>query len=385
MNPSPAPSAGVDQDDPSLALEAVAAQQQRDLALLLLEQGQNEQWQRVTFNQALLAAAQQHSTLPAIPMNRSIAEPGSDAVDASIHSAVSSSELQREYMLDHERQHQRVLPQQHSQSISTADFQRELLLDVERQRQRVQFLRQQSSQQQSMQLQLDSNALLQQNLGRLLAAGLSQENYNAGTSSVPTRATGVDSTELDRLLATESLLRRSRLQDAVNMLQNQGILLEDTLNRGNSTFSSANASSTPCFPRQNGPFLSQLLQSAAGNCASISNRPMTTGVQDIGHMGLLPGSILSIGGPRDSTVSSKRNSDEKVFSEKEAKKQKAEPKAGSASCFPLPSRKHSRRISMKLSSFHALWNKLGDCALRQELFRRRLSRNFKASSKTAQL
>jgi hypothetical protein len=380
MNPSQAPNEGDDPDDP-LARDALTAQQQRDLALLL-----QQQHQRATFHQALLAAAaQQRSTLPGVPMYRVMNDTaGGETMDAvGRHSALPSAEF-RDYTLESERQNQRVLSQQQLHSFPTADFQRELFLDVERQR--IQNLQQQSSQQQNLQRQLETSTLLQQNLGRLLAAGLSQESINAASPSVLARSRGVDNTELDRLLATESLLRRSRLQEAVNMLQNQGILLEDAINRDSSAFSNAPVSSTPWFPNPNDPILSQLLQSAASNCASVSNRPTATGSQNIGHLGLLPGSISSIEGPRDNANSAKRiPEEEKVLTEKEAKKQKATRKAGSASSFPLPSRKHSRKISMKLSSFHALWNKLGDCALRQELFRRRLSRNLKTSNKTVQL
>lgn len=378
MNPSPSSNAGVDQDDP-MARDAMSPQQQRDLALLLLEQGQHEQRQRVNFNQALMAAAA--STLPAVPINLSRTETRNAPVDASMQSGVPSTEFQREYLLELDRQRQRIVPQHQSQSIPSADFQRELLLDVERQRQQLQ----QSSQQQNLQMQLETSALLQQNLGRLLAAGLSQENISVSTGdpSGSARSTGIDSAELDRLLATESLLRSSRLQEAMNMLQNQGILLEDTFNRGSSNFSSANAAAS-CFFRPNDPILSQLLQSAVSSCASNTNGPITTGLQSIGHMGLLPGSITSIESPRGTASSAKRISDEQIFlSSKESKKQRATIKSGNASCFPLPARKHSRKISMKLGSFHALWNKLGDCALRQELFRRRLSRNFKSNRKAA--
>lgn len=355
MNP-PNPNSGVDRDDPQASdMIGVAAQQRRDLqlAMLLLEQGQHDH--RRSLNEALLAHAavqQIQSSLPAMlqSSNSSIGDPSCEIVDASIQSSTSSTELQRDYLLDLERQRQ---------------------------------IMHRESQQQNLQMQLDTSALLQQNLGHLLAAGLIQENINAGAPSVASISNGVGSTELDRLLAAESLLRRSRLQEAVHMLQNQGILLEDALNRGASDSSSVNAASTARVLLPNDPILPHFLQSSINSCTSIVNRPIDTGLRNFGHMGLLPATTSSIDGPRVDESSTKRKSEErKIVADKEAKKLKATGRRGNVACFPLPLRKHSRKFSMKLTSFHAIWNKLENCALRKEIFRRRLARNLKREGRT---
>lgn len=230
----------------------------------------------------------------------------------------------------------------------SSNYQHAYLHDAHRQRQ----------QEATEQGNTSNNTLLQHNLDQLLVSSRAQE---------------VEGAELNRLLAAESLVmqRRTKMEEAVRMIQLQGLqgTMQDAIYRGD-TMAGLSIPTGPILP----------LNFLTTNSAPQQNLRMLPAIFHHGHLGVLPLSLQSPFRSGDSPHSKRKAEEQDTELGKESGKKRALPSA--ANCCPLPSRKQARIITIKLTSYRALWDELEESEMQEEIFRRRIFQGIKTRGKS---
>lgn len=346
---SPLPSRSSQSSSYTLSL-----QQQQALALQWLEQQQQqEQQQRHSLNQAILAAAAirqheqqqqtQNALLPVPNMVNSTSSLASSTSDVRNHQYFLEMELRRQIMLQ-----QQLLV--HTRDNLPSD---------------------------------NSKSLLQERLSQLLStnASASQESNGVIPAATSGNSINIGTTDVDRIMAAETLLQRNRLQDAIRMLQIQGALQADSsvsrIGHSNPDTGST-AFPTSALLISNDPITPHTIGQAALTNSSISQL-LQPGILTLGQ---LDSKVPRMAASADNLFQSTRNtskrkadSSDRSSSTKEtlSKKPKSdENRTEKLSSFPLPSLEKARRVTMTFKSFQDVWDELDAIPLQKEIFIRRL-------------
>jgi hypothetical protein len=350
MDPASTNVSSTEQQSPSYAL---SLQQQQALALQWLEQQQQqqqqEQQQRHSLNQAILVAAAAQQQDQQQPQNVLLPNIGN-----AISSIATSSTNHHQYLIEMELRRQIMLQQQRIMQSTHDD------------------------------LPVDNNkALLQERLRQLLSTNASNSLESNGAvppGTSDSRISTAGTSEVDRIMAAETLLQRNRLQDAIRILQIQGVLQADnSLSRVVNSNHDSNAFATSALLLSNDPITPHNLgQPALTNTNTGIGQLLQPGISMLGQLeSKLPRMTSSIDDPFHVTANiAKRKADSAhSTSTKEtlSKKRKSEEtRAEKLSSFPLPSIKKARRLTMTFKSFQDVWDELETIPLQKEIFIRRL-------------
>ena len=331
---------------------SLTLQQQQNLALQWLEQQQQQQQehqQRQSLNQAILvaAAAQQQDQPQLQPQNMLLNSIGS-AISPLTTSSTTDVRNHQQYLLEIELRRQILLQQQR-------------LLQTNN----------------NIPLQLDnSKSLLQDRLRQLFST-----NQESTSSAVPATTSGssinVATSDVDRIMAAETLLQRNRLQEAIRMLQIQGVLQEDNaLRRTVNNNRDSNVFATSSLLLSNDPITPHTLGQATVTSSSMSQL-LQPGILTMGQMETkVPHTNVAIGDAARSSSKRKSDGTHSTTRTKEMMSKKLKSKEtrneNLSSSFPLPSMKKARRLTMTFKSFQDVWDELESIPLQKEIFIRRL-------------
>ena len=274
-----------------------------------------------------------------------------------------------------------------SQSSNPSDLrqQQQQLLEIEIRRQ---IMLQQQQQQLAAQARDNLNfdqlkALLQERLGssvRSAFTGIPSNGSQGGARAVPPatisgRGLPVVTSEVDHMMAAETLLQRSMLHDAITTLQLQGGLQQNSSSR----IANGNRDTTSFAPSA---FLlpnEAITPHNIGQASSLTN----TAISQLLQPGILDMRPVVPKVPRiDDQIQSlsshtKRKSDSTTSRKEEPlpKKLKSnERNMATASSFPLPSTKQTRRLKLSFKSFQDVWDELETTPLQKDIFIRRLNK-----------
>ena len=236
-------------------------------------------------------------------------------------------------------------------------------------------------------LHLDNNkSLIQESLFQLLSTNVITGQERNGSSPFATCGGGsiniAGASDVDHnITAADILLQRNRLQDAIRMLQIQGVLHADnSTSRVVNSNHDGNAFTTTARLISNDPITPHFIGQAAFTNGSL-NQMLQLGNINLGQLeSKFPRVTSMIGDPFQSTPTntSKRKSVSSAHStcctkETLSKKFKSnESLTGKLSSFPLPSMKQARRVTMSFTSFQDVWDELETTPLQKEIFIRRL-------------
>ena len=272
-----------------------------------------------------------------------------------------------------------------SQSSNSSDLrqQQQQLLEIEIRRQ---IMLQQQQQQLAAQARDNLNfdqlkALLQERLGssvRSAFTGIPSNGSQGGASVVPPASIsgrGLVTSEVNHMMAAENLLQRSMLHDAITTLQLQGGLQQNSSSR----IANGNRDTTSFAPSA---FLlpnEAITPHNIGQASSLTN----TAISQLLQPGILDMRPVVPKVPRiDDQIQSlsshtKRKSDSTTSRKEEPlpKKLKSnERNMATASSFPLPSTKQTRRLKLSFKSFQDVWDELETTPLQKDIFIRRLNK-----------
>jgi hypothetical protein len=339
---------------------------QQAMALQWLEQQQRlqhqEQQHRQSLNQAILVAAAAKQQQDQQPQPQNAILPCSGNTLSPLIAQSSITDIRHQYLIEMELRRQILLQQQRLMQTTHVDNPPSET----------------------------SKPLLQERLSQLLSTNGTTDQDRS--SVIPTSASDIDTginapgtiSDVDRIIAAETLLRRNRLQDAIRILQIQrGPHRDHSLSRvvANNNHNMNNPCATSALLLSNDPIMPHHIGQAALTNSSISQQ-----VQP----GNLPWGQLTPKVPRmissapmddpyqrttansfkcksDSTQNS-TGSQERLTKKLKSKETRVE----KLSSFPLPSVKQARRLTMTFTSFQDVWDELETIPLQKEIFIRRL-------------
>lgn len=317
-------------------------QERQTLALEWLERQHQAQQNRQSLNDAILSA------VATVQQQQQLSLPG---IRDTFGVSSSSPDLRNQpYLLDQELQ-RHLIQQQHLQSRDN--------------------------------IQLgQNNSILQQRLSQMLLGGemALQDSGVAGRNL--SNLNNTDNADLDRLMAAETLLQQSRLQEAVRMLQMQGAMQGESFNHGNIDLNnnlSGLGSSGLMIPNE--PIIPHsFTHLSTSNSSPYVNHLLQSGLLNVGQVLPISSSFPSVADDFQSTQSTgftKRKSDSSQSTSKETTTKKPKSKdtrqPAKSYSFPVPSSKRSRDFApLELKSLQQAWDELDKTPLQKEIFLRRL-------------